>query len=316
MKRIAINEWAKPAELLSKLRQHNLETVEELDLNRNLLGPEGMRELAKMRFPRLVALELFANRIGDRGAQYLANAKFVQNLKRLGLGGEYRFGMDNEIGDEGFLPLLPALESVQDLQLGFNRAGSVAVAALGECRALKRLGIASNRLGSDGARTLAETKLRLEFVDVSDNGVTADGVEGLARGDFLQSVRHLDLTRNRFGDDGAIRLAAASEFRPQWLDLNECAIGDAGAMALAASPILSDVDTLGLGENHIDEAGLAALVASPHLGKLRTLCFRNNLAGPRYTPWLDWDGSEQGNDFDSDHARRIAAMFGRTIHVT
>jgi hypothetical protein len=275
-----------------------------------------MRELAKMRLPKLVALELFANRIGDGGAQYLARAKFVRTLKRLNLGGEYRFGMDNDIGDPGFLALLPALESVEDLQLGFNRAGSVAVAAFGECRALKRLGMSSNRLGGDGARTLAEMPMRLAFLDLSDNEVTADGVAGLARGAFLNSVRHLDLSRNRFGDDGAIRLAFAANVRPRWLDLNECAIGDVGAAALAASPILSDVETLGLGGNQIDETGLAALVASPFLGKLRTFCFRNNLAGPLYTPWHDWDGSEQGSDFDFEHAKRIAARFGRTIDVT
>lgn len=91
---------------------------------------------------------------------------------------------------------------------------------------------------------------------------------------------------------------------------------DAGAIALAASPILTRVESLGLGENQIGEEGLASLIKSPHLTNLKSLCFRNNPAGPRYTPWLDWDGSEVGNEFDTAHANQIASRFGRAIYMS
>ena len=314
MKRIAITEWAKPEDLLPRLRGPEFEACEILDISRNQLGSEGLRGLSNLRFPRLVALELFANRIGDRGAKFLGAAGFTGRLTRLGLGGEVRFGMDNDIGDEGFVALLPKLKSIVDLELGYNRAGSVAASALGACLSLMRLGLSANRLGNEGARALAATKWRLERLDISENRITAEGIAEFARADWLPSLQHLDLTRNRFGDDGA-KYLATSNVRPKSLELNHCSIGNAGAIALAASPVLSHVETLGLGDNDIGEEGLAALVDSPFLGNLRTLYFRNNPAGPRYTPWQDWDGSEVGNDFDSEHARRVAVMFGRTIDV-
>lgn len=315
MKRVAINAWATPGELLPRLRHGEIQDCEELDLNRNLLGPEGMRDLAKLRFPRLVALELFANRISDKGARCLGAASFTCQLKRLGLGGEYRFGMDNDIGDEGFIALLPKLSSIVDLELGYNRAGCGTASALGACLTLKKLGVSRNRMEDAGARAIAATNLRLDVLDLSDNAITADGMAALARSNFLQSLQVLVMSRNRFGDDGA-KYLALSNMRPRELDLNECAIGDPGVVALASSPILSRVETLGLGENRIGDEGLAALAKSPFLVNLRFLCFRNNPAGPRYTPWQDWDGSELGNDFDDTHADRIAAMFGRAISVT
>jgi hypothetical protein len=316
MKRIAINEWAKPAELIPRLRGREFEDCEILDISRNLLGPEGMRGLINLRFPKLVALELFANRIGDRGARFLGAAHFAGQLTRLGLGGESRFGMDNDIGDEGFVALLPNLTSIADLDLGYNRAGSAAASALGRCTALKHLRMSANRLGNEGARALAlaGTKWRLDSLDVSDNQITVEGIAELARAEWLQSLQRVVLTRNRFGDEGA-KCLAASTMRPRSLELNECAMGDAGAAALAASPVLSCVETLGLGDNRIGEEGLAALINSPFLGNVRTLYFRNNPAGPSYSPWQDWDGSETGYDFDHAHADRIAAMFGRTIDV-
>src|SRR4051812_36528146 len=65
-----VNEWAKPEALLPRLRNPELRDCSSLNLDRNLLGPEGMRGLAQINFPRLVELELFANRIGDQGAAF------------------------------------------------------------------------------------------------------------------------------------------------------------------------------------------------------------------------------------------------------
>ncbi len=310
-----VNEWTKPETLLPRLRDPELRDCTILDLGRNLLGPEGMRGLAKIKFPRLVEIELFGNRIGDRGATFLGKAAFAKNLIRLGLGGERRYGMDNDIGEEGFASLLPNLESMVDLQLAYNRAGNAAAAAIDNCKALTRLGLGNNRVGDAGAAALAKTTVRLEHLDLSENGITAIGIAALLQSNLLHTLCELYLNGNRIGGRGAM-LLGDSAFRPVRLDLNGCSIDDAGVIALAHSSVLTRVEYLGLGDNHIGEAGLEALVRSEHLTNLKSLCFRNNPAGPTYTPWLEWDGSEVGNDFDLEHATRIAAMFERPVQIT
>lgn len=169
-------------------------------------------------FRRLEGIDLHGQRIGDDGAEVLAGAASLANLKNLEIG-------QNELGLRGLTAILasPYLGGVEELDLSDNRPGGAWIVALASAgpRRLRRLTIQDNDLDWRAAVLLAD----------------AMAVEG---------VRELSLRGNPIGDQGAIALAGSTHLTQlRNLGLGSCNIGDVGASALAGSETLRRLEGYG-----------------------------------------------------------------------
>lgn len=87
------------------------------------------------------------------------------------------------------------------------------------------------------------------------------------------SLRVLDLSKgsitpNLSAGDCVAETLAASDLRPECLELHWAQFGPDGVAALLGSASMAELRQLTI---HLDDVGVRALVASPHLGKLSTL---------------------------------------------
>jgi len=142
---------------------------------------------------------------------------------------------------------------------------------LADCPYLARLtalkvggGFMNGYIGDAGVRTLVASPhlSRLETLDLSENGHTADTARAVAEAAQLTGLKELDLSGDRYGSASG-------------------AVGDEGTAALAASPYLAGLRTLRLCNSGVGAAGAAALAGSPYLRGLERLDLsRNRTLGP------------------------------------
>lgn len=83
------------------------------------------------------------------------------------------------------------------------------------------------------------------------------------------------------------------------LDIEQCSIGDAGMAALAASPVIGQLEELDVGHNRFSDDGLARLAAAD-APRLRGL----DLAGG----FADWGDRGLGALLESPIARRLVYL--------
>jgi Ran GTPase-activating protein (RanGAP) involved in mRNA processing and transport len=91
------------------------------------------------------------------------------------------------------------------------------------------------------------------------------GTEELARSPHLSGLETLLIGSNWVADAGLMALAGAGLPRLRRLDLSSNGIGPAGVSALAASPLVAQLDALLLSHNPVGPDGAGALAASEHL---------------------------------------------------
>jgi Ran GTPase-activating protein (RanGAP) involved in mRNA processing and transport len=229
--------------------------VETLYLGCNLIGPDGARALAQALTTdaSVSGLWLKRNPVGDDGARALADMlRKNASLRALDL-------VHTGIGAEGLDALARALVDagrvLDRLDLGGNRLEARAVAPIVDAArrgAIRRLSLAVNALGDEGARLVADALAAgapLDALGLGSNGIGPDGVvalgEALGRAPSLTS---LDLSRapstralggasNEAGDEGAVALARALEGPSalRRLDLAGCGVRGRGAKALLAA---------------------------------------------------------------------------------
>ncbi|MEM6931449.1 MAG: hypothetical protein AAF602_31255, partial [Myxococcota bacterium] len=112
-------------------------------------------------------------------------------------------------------------------------------------------------------------------------------------------LAQLDLGSNRIGSEGATAIARSPYLtRLTSLGLWHANIGDAGAQALSAAPFNRLVH-LDLSYNFVSDRGAQALARAPWLAHIRTLDLRGN------------DIGSEGRD-----ALRIAAQDHRDLRIT
>ena len=219
--------------------------LKSLDMTRNELGDGGAAELASGScLGSLEELDLTGNEIGGQGAEALANARHWSRLRRLTLN-----------------------------QNAAGSTGAVRVAGTDSLPKLDRLELAGNRVGDRLAETPNPSALlRVSRLDLSDNGLTADGVQLVLADSVAAGVRYLDLSHNPLGDAGVAVLAESPHAAGlHTLRLSHARVRNAGVVALARSPYLSRLTALDLSNNPIGEEGGQALLASKELPQLRRL---------------------------------------------
>jgi uncharacterized protein (TIGR02996 family) len=230
--------------------------LRRLTLAGNLLGPQGLENLAEVRAPALEHLDLSSVHPEDAGLVALARCSSLGRLRHLDLNGGFERG-----------------GSIHD-------AGLSALAGSPHLTALERLFLGSHSIGPAGARSLGEAPFlpRLTHLSLSYNPLGAEGVQGLTAG-TAGRLRSLALDSCRVGA-GVEQLAAwpgLAGLRDLFLGHND--IGAHGAIALARSPFLTNLHNLNLWDNGITDEGVQALAHSPHLGKLRALQLERNRFG-------------------------------------
>jgi Ran GTPase-activating protein (RanGAP) involved in mRNA processing and transport len=267
-----------------------------LCVGKDTIGPEGVRAIARSGWP-LRALSLYENRFDDEAARILADAD-LPSLESLSLD-------DNDVGPAGLGALLASesLRSLAELSLRTNRLGPEAFVQMGpRIRGLRRLALAHDRIGDDGARALAIAPAdALRALDLSHNRIGPAGLAAIARAPWFRSLTELDLSHDTIGpdagaiawpkgierltlswtgigDDGAVALAA-SPCRPTHLSLDHGGIGDRGAVALAGSRVLERVKVLSLSGNSIGDEGARALARSRRARKIEVLHLDHNRIG-------------------------------------
>jgi Ran GTPase-activating protein (RanGAP) involved in mRNA processing and transport len=159
--------------------------------------------------PRLEALDLGENLLKELGAEYLATAPCLRDLKALSL-------------DRCEIPLAGArllmkkakfLDGLRRLDVGHNHFGPVGLAALLERRpaALHTLRMHDNDLFDNGAALMAGSPASdaLLEVDLSQNGLGAAAALALGESAHLRGLLVQRLTDNRINDSAASPLAAS-----------------------------------------------------------------------------------------------------------
>jgi len=227
----------------------------------------------------LKILHLGRNRFEDDSAELLATSPTLANLEELDLS-------ENELGETGARSLAASsyLGNVKYLELRHNRlgpTGAEAVAGSERLTSLHRLGLAGNEIGVARLYSLsrAHDLLRVPILDLSDNGLTAAGLQViLTRANQMTEanavrVVELDLSQNDLGAEGARVLAACPLLSGlRRLRLAGCGLTDEGSRALAESPYLNQLTTLDLEFNPlIGDAGLRPFLRTQQMRSLRRL---------------------------------------------
>ncbi len=127
-----------------------LDSLGELDLSDNNLGPEGLAALEEVPLPNLRALHLARTRPAVEGVAVLTAAGFFRELRALSLAG-------NILGPEAALDLAGAPGNLLALDLSDNRVGdtgALALAQSGHLSELLYLNLTGNAIDAPAANRL------------------------------------------------------------------------------------------------------------------------------------------------------------------
>ena len=130
--------------------------------------------------------------------------------------------------------------------------------------------------GEEGLAALAKSKhvAGLQALTLSSNELPGEALEGL--GKQLPALRHLVLTNNPIGDEGAAALAAWSHLNQlRSLYLTACELSAKGLTSLLAGGQLVRLEKWTLSQNELGDAGASAILAhAPQLARLSFLELR------------------------------------------
>jgi uncharacterized protein (TIGR02996 family) len=206
---LSSNDVGRPG-LRALLRSKNAAALKELSLRGGRLDGQAMAELADAQpGPRLERLDLGENVLKELGAEYVALAPCLRELKVLRL-------------DRCEIPLSGArrmakkaafLDGLRLLEVGHNHFGSVGLGALLERQppSLHALGMRDNDLFDQGAEILAGSPASdtLLEVDLSLNGLGVAAARALGESAYLRQLLVLRLDDNFLGESAIATLSAS-----------------------------------------------------------------------------------------------------------
>jgi uncharacterized protein (TIGR02996 family) len=190
----------RPAGLRRLLQSPHAAGLTSLSLRSGRLGGDAMAEFADANQQlQLQTLDLGENVLKDSGAEHLAAAKCLSELKILRL--------DRcEIPERGAVHLAktaPFIEGLRILEAGHNYFGSAGLDALLQrsSTTLHSLGLRNNNLTNQGAALLAESTASNELLelDLSDNALTGSAAKSLGETENLGRLLLLRIGDNPLG---------------------------------------------------------------------------------------------------------------------
>jgi uncharacterized protein (TIGR02996 family) len=195
------------------------------------------------------------------------------------------------IGRLASSPCLGRLREVDFAWISLGEEGVRALLASPHLGRVRSLAFGEGDSSVATARALAECPnlprlSELTFAEDSPESQLGDeGVRVLASARSLAGLTALRLLNNGIGPAGAAALAASPHLtRLTSLYLGEGSydpnqVGDEGLSALAASPNLAGLTQLSLPMNDVGDTGVQALARSPYLRRLEALDLRHNAIG-------------------------------------
>ena len=273
-----------------------------IDVRLDAMGTLGAATLAALgESPKLARLSLRGVALGDDGLAAIARAPSLERLDvgacRLSPKAHEGLAMlhaasevvldDNPIGPA--LGALGGLERLRSVRASRCALDAGALEGLASAKALRRLSLAHNRLGSDAAGVVAQlSSVRLLDVEACGLGdspalgalsqlshlnASSNGCASAAAGSFaaLPRLRWLFSWNNPLGADGAKQLGALVS--PVYVNVKSCRLEDAGLAGWPAWPTLRQ---LIVADNPLGDACV------PPLTKMRSL-WHLNIAATKVT---------------------------------
>lgn len=180
---------------------------------------DALPQLAKAEFPAQVTeLDLSANRLDAEAMSALNLASWTWQIEHLNL----RF---NQLADDGVQELVQGIwPRLKRLDLTANRIGPEGARTLANWQVLEQLTSLSlnvNAIGSIGAEVLAASQYasNLQDLELASNGMTPRGARALAQAQPLRHLKRLNLRGNRIGLDGRLALAESTTLALDLIDL-------------------------------------------------------------------------------------------------
>jgi uncharacterized protein (TIGR02996 family) len=222
----------------SLARWEGLKGVRSLTLSGNELGRPGLRAL--LRSPHAVALKeltLRAGRLDGTAMAELGDARPGLRLETLDLGENVL----KELGAE-YVATAPCLRELKVLRLDRCEVPLTGARVLLKKAAflggLRLLDVGHNHFGLDGLGALLERQPPLHTLLMRDNDLFDKGAALLAGSPASDALLEVDLSQNGLGDAAALALGESAHLRGLLvLRLADNRISESAAATLAASPL-------------------------------------------------------------------------------
>ncbi len=238
-----------------------LAQLRELDLWLNKLGDKGVQILIDSPYlTRLTTLDLGSNDVSMAGMRSLSAWPVHKQLKYINLAG-------NPIGNVGARELL-SWPSLTDLTLSSDDIGPEWVSALVGSPLLSRLrGLSvGGNIGNEGVRLLADCPRPIRLAQLNLSSCNLDftaSAPSLHQAVWLRELNILDLGNNRIASAGARDLADLASLghlpKLKVLYLEGAEIDDAGVYALADCPLARQLEELNLSGNQFSKKAWSRL---------------------------------------------------------
>jgi len=162
----------------------------ELQLGDVVLGEEGAKLVSHCRFLR----KFMGSRckVGVNGTKYLAQLFYL----------EYLDLNEGEIGDEGckIIAESPSMSHLKYLDVGGNGVTAIGckyIASSPHLCLLENLYLCGNEIGDVGVDALANSEqMNLLLLDVSNNGITINGIKMIVDSNSLEGLEEIDISDN------------------------------------------------------------------------------------------------------------------------
>ncbi|CAK8693856.1 unnamed protein product [Clavelina lepadiformis] len=145
----------------------------------------------------------------------------------------------NNVGDDGALSLSKCLHNIRSLYVSLCDIGDVGVKSLSEAiehlpQPIDEIYLTGNKFGDDGALSLSKCLHNIKRLNLWNCNIGDVEVKSLSEviEHLPQPIDEIDLSGNKFGDDGALLLSKCLH-NIRRLYVGGCNIGDVGVKSLS-----------------------------------------------------------------------------------
>ncbi|CAK8687132.1 unnamed protein product [Clavelina lepadiformis] len=180
--------------------------------------------------------------------------------------------MNDQLGDERAYALSSSICNIRNLKVNGCCITANGTAFLSEAiknliNPLETVFIHDNKLGNEGGISLSRCIHNIKKLFVNECGLKEEAILHFSNAiaALKQPVEYLDLSRNNFGDEGAVNLSKCIH-NIKGSNLSECGITSIGikALSLSISKASHPLDKIDLGYNKLGDAGALSLSTCLH----------------------------------------------------
>jgi len=239
------------------INKSNWINLKKLGISWNQIQDKGIEILASGKWPQLEILDLQQTNITAKGIEFIINKSNWINLKSLDVS-------RNKIQDEGIAILAsgkwPYLEDLDLASTDITAKGIECIINKANWINLKSLDVSWNQIKDEGIEKLASGKWpRLEDLSLLLAGITAKGIELIAKKANWINLKKLGISWNQIQDEGIEILVSGKWPLLQDLDLRDIKITSKGLECLISKSNWPKLKSLNVSENKIRDQTLKEL---------------------------------------------------------